>query len=300
MDRLTEIETFARVVECGSFSLVARERRQTPSAISKQVAALEQRLGVVLLQRSTRSLSPTDAGRRYYLKCQVILEALADAEGAVREQQRGVVGHLRVTATVGFGRIMIAPRLRRLLDAHPRLTIDLHLSDNLVNLIEDGIDVAIRTGEPRDSNMVARPIGVARQMLVAAPAYLQRHPAPQQPADLARHNCLVHLLVNPPNEWRLEGAAGGVAVTVGGNLRASTSEALREAVLAGLGIGLGPSWMYGEDLAQGRVQRLLPDYQPPPLPLFALAPQAPSRSPKVAAFIGYLAAEFAANEWVAN
>lgn len=294
MDRLTEIETFVRVVETGSFSLVARERQCTQSSISKQVASLERRLELALLNRSTRALSLTDEGQRYYQHCRVILEAFQDAQSDLLERQQELVGSLRVTASVGFGRLMIVPHLHGFLAQHPRLQIDVNFSDRVVDLIEQGVDLAIRIADLRDSSLYARQIGLAYRLLVATPEYLARRGTPRKPADLSAHNCLVYSGFSTPNEWTLQAAAGGEeSVRVSGNFRTNSAESLREAVLSGLGISLGPLWMYADDLAAGRVVSLLPEYHPRPIPIYAVTPVNAGRSRKVREFTAFLAQRFA-------
>lgn len=183
MDTLEAMSVFVRVVERGSFSAVARELGTTQPTISKQISALEQRLGGRLIARSTRQLSLTDEGQRYYQQCRDILAAIDNAEHSFQTGREAVAGPLRVASSVSFGRLQLAPRLRGFLQVHPQVSVDLQLSDQNVDLLSEGVDVAIRIGELKDSNLIARQIGLTRRLTVASPAYLAQHPGPQTPEN---------------------------------------------------------------------------------------------------------------------
>ncbi|MFK3972076.1 LysR family transcriptional regulator [Pseudomonas sp. NPDC087358] len=297
MDTLEAMAMFVRVVERGSFSAVARELGTTQPTVSKQIGALEQRLGGRLIARSTRQLSLTDEGQRYYQQCRDILAAVDNAEHSFQTGREGVAGPLRIASSVSFGRLQIAPRLREFVQRYPQVTIDLRLSDQNVDLVGEGIDAAIRIGELKDSTLIARQIGLTRRLTVASPEYLKRHPAPQEPADLARHNCILFNLLARFDTWTFD--AGLHQVQVQGNVRSNNSEAIRQMVLSGLGISLSPSWLYGEDLDAGRVVQVLTGYTPSALPIHAVSPPNRRQSARVRAFVDFLAQAFAADQGLA-
>lgn len=293
MDKLNAMAVFVRVVESGSFTAVARELNTTQPTISKLIRALEVQLGGKLIARSTRQLSLTDEGRRYYSECRQILAAVDAAEHSFKSGREIIAGPLRVASSVSFGRLQVAPRLGRFLERHPQVRIDLRLSDRHEDLLAEGVDVAIRIGEPRDSNLIARHLGLTRRLTVAAPAYLARHGEPTTPEQLVDHNCLVFSELPEPRRWRYRRGARWQAIDVDGNLSSNSSEAIRELVLAGSGIALSPLWLFAEDLRAGRVRALLADYVCEALPIQALLPANRRQSARVRAFLDYLAAELA-------
>ncbi len=294
MDRLRLMETFVRVVETGNFSAVAREERSTQSAISKQVQALETMLGAKLLVRSTRSHALTEAGKRYYERCRQVLDTLEDARAELHRTENEIAGVLRVAAPVSFGRLHIVPRLGAFYARYPKLKIDLQLDDGFVDLVVGGIDVAFRVGELKDSRLVARRIGTAHRAALAAPGYLARHGEPREPSELRQHQCLVYTGLVNLNEWNFQDEAGEqIAVRVGGNFQSNSSEAIRQAVVEGLGIAYSPLWIYGDDIRAGRVQPILARYRLPPLPLNVVFQPARKPSLKISHFVSFFADEFA-------
>ncbi len=288
LDRITCIKSFVRTVETGSFSAVARELNTTQPTISKQIAALEEYLDVQLLIRSTRKVGLTDEGMRFYQHSQLVLTALAEAEASVGSRQIPS-GVLRVNCSVSFGLMQILPRLKRFLDRYPDLKVDLTLSDYYIDLVEEGIDVAIRIGNFHAPNLVSVPIGKSRLVTVAAAVYLQKFAAPQVPADLSEHNCIVYTRQSTGNEWQFQ----GTTVTIGGNLQVNNSAALRDAVLAGIGIGTSPMWAFGAELENKSVKILLEDYEPAPLPIQAVYRRGPFQPAKVKCLVDFLRDEFA-------
>lgn len=291
MDTLEAMSVFVRVVERGSFSAVARELGTTQPTISKQISALEQRLGGRLIARSTRQLSLTDEGQRYYQQCRDILAAIDNAEHSFQTGREAVAGPLRVASSVSFGRLQLAPRLRGFLQVHPQVSVDLQLSDQNVDLLSEGVDVAIRIGELKDSNLIARQIGLTRRLTVASPAYLAQHPGPQTPEELAQHNCLLFTLLKQVDTWSFDD--GRYSVQVRGNVHSNNSEAIREMVLSGLGISLSPSWLYREDIDAGRVVQIMPKHTPSSLPIYAVFPANRRQSARVRTFVDFLAEAFA-------
>ncbi|NEX63522.1 LysR family transcriptional regulator [Noviherbaspirillum sp. 17J57-3] len=301
MDRLRLMETFVRVVETGSFSAVAREALATQSAISKQIQALESQLGTTLLVRSTRSHSLTEAGQLYYDRCRQVLDMLEEARIEVHQAEHAITGMLRVAAPVAFGRLHIVPRLKGFYARFPHIKVDLQLDDGFIDLVAAGIDVAFRVGELKDSRLVARRIGTAHRATFAAPAYLERYGEPQHPQDLLNHFCLIYTGLANVNEWVYRQDNGPeLIVRVNGNFQSNSSEAIREAVLDGLGISYSPQWVYGDDLRAGRIKPILRQYSPPPLPLNVVFQ--PSRRPslKVNRFVSYFADAFAQDPDIAE
>jgi DNA-binding transcriptional LysR family regulator len=302
MDRLAAMQTFVRVVERGSFSAVARETHTTQSAVSKQVAALEQALGARLLSRTTRSLALTEEGRRYFEQARRLVAEIAEAESSVRQGRQQLKGWLRVAASVGYGRLKLLPMVQTFLADHPGVKVDLRSNDGFVDLVEQGIDVAIRIGELSDSNLIARRIGTTTRALVASRGYLRSLPkgvrAPKTPDDLGGYNCIVYTELATANAWTFVAGPGALAevgstvtVRAEGNLQTNSSEVVRSAVLAGMGIGYAPTWLFDDELARGDVRILLPGWQAPSLPVHLLCPAQRLQSAKVRAFADHLAAQ---------
>ena len=299
MDRLAAMQTFVRVVESGSFSAVAREIRSTQSAVSKQVAALERELGAKLLSRTTRSLALTEAGERYFTQARRLVAEIAEAEMALQEGEQKLSGWLRVAASVGYGRLKLLPLVKSFLAAHPNVKIDLRLNDGFSDLVEEGIDVAVRIGELADSSLVARRIGTTQRVLIASSEYLRSLPkglkAPKVPQDLERHNCIVYSELATQNAWIFTAGPGatveeGTQVTVRaqGNLQTNSSEVIRASVLSGMGIGYSPTWLFEEELASAELRVLLPDWPAPSLPIHLVSPLQRRDSAKVQAFVAHL------------
>jgi DNA-binding transcriptional LysR family regulator len=301
MDRLRLMETFCPVVERGSFSAVAREEMTTQSAISKQMQALEAHLGATLLVRSTRSHSLTEAGQLYYARCRQVLDALEDARIEVQRAEHDIAGMLRVAAPAAFGRRHIVPRLHGFYARYPKVRIDLLLDDSFVDLVAAGVDVAFRVGELKDSRLVARRIGTAHRAALASPAYLAHHGEPQHPSDLAGHQCVVYTGLAAPNEWTFLDESGvPLTVKVNGCFQSNSSEAMRQAVCEGLGIGYSTLWLYGADIRAGRVKPVLTRFRLPPLPLNVVFQPARRPSLKVNHFVNYFAEAFAQDPDIAD
>lgn len=280
MDRLRLMETFVRVVETGNFSAVARQANTTQSAVSKQVQALEADVGVLLLVRSTRSHSLTEAGRLYYERCRQVLDTLEEARSEVYRAEHEVSGLLRVAAPVAFGRMHIVPRLAAFYARYPKIRIDLQLDDSFVDLVAAGIDVTFRVGELKDSRLIARRIGSVSRAVIVSSNYLASRGTPQKPDDLAHHNCLLYTGIDNFNEWTFFGAKDkAITVRVASNFQSNSSEAIRQGVLEGLGICYSPTWIYGRDLREGTVKTILNDYKPSTLPLNVV--YQPERRPSI-------------------
>lgn len=292
MDRFDAMKTYIRVVEAGSFSSVARQIGTTQSAVSKQVLALETHLRTRLLARTTRSISLTDEGRTYFEAARRIV---AEVEGAEEQLRRGndhVGGRLRIGASTGFGRFVLYPIVREFMNLHPTVEIDLQLNDRFVDIVAEGLDVAVRVGELSDSTLHATRLGTAQRSVIATrelAASLNREARlPTRPEQLENHNCVIYTGLTTPNLWVFDavpGEASSVRVRVQGRFATSSTELIREAVLSGLGIGFAPNWFFTQELAAGEVVRLLPKYAPRPLPINALYSDSRKHSRRLGAFI---------------
>lgn len=301
MDRLRLMETFVRVVETGSFSAVARETLTTQSAVSKQMQALETYLGAKLLVRSTRSHSLTEAGRLYYERCRQILDTMEEARAEVHLAEHEISGTLRVAAPGSLGRLHIVPRLAGFYERYPRVKIDLQLDDGFVDLVASGIDVAFRVGELRDSRLIARRIGTAHRALLASPAYLEKFGEPSHPHELLKHQCLVYTGLANINQWTfLQDGGEDIVVCVDGGFRSNSSEAVRQAVLEGLGISYSTVWSYGGDIRAGRAKAILTRYRLPTLPLNVVFQPARRPSLKVKHFVDYFEQAFSQDPDIAE
>jgi DNA-binding transcriptional LysR family regulator len=291
MDVLHGLRVFTRVVDAGSFSAVAREMGVTQPTVSKIISQLEAHFGAQLIVRSTAKLKLTDAGAGFYEKGRKLLQDLAALESSVGPDSGQPSGRLRVSAPSAFGEAYLTPMLLKLLETHPALEVDLILNDRWYDLLEEGIDVALRFGPLPDSRIIARRVGTSPQACLASPEYLSRHEAPASLDELEHHSCVVNRLVSPTGRWVFHGPQGEAAVHVGGNFRSNNLEAIRRAVLAGNGIAVGPVWLYYDDIREGRVRVLLPEYKPAPLDINAMYLPSPYLPSKVGVFIAALEAE---------
>ncbi len=293
MDILGPMQTFVRVVDAGSFTAVANQLNTTQPTISRQIAALEEHLGARLLTRTTRALTLTDDGRAFYEHALRALEALAEAENAVGRRRSKPSGLLRIATPVVFGRLHIVPRLPAFLSRYPDVSIDLVMSDTFTDLAEQGIDLAIRVGEIADPTLIAKRIGIVRRVTVASPTYLKAHGTPRAPSDLSDHDCIVYTRLSTGNRWLFEGPSSPIAVDVTGRYKADNSEAVREGVIAGLGIAVIPAFAFSNEIESGKIKVLLKSHEPKPLPMHAVYPSRHFLPLKVRAMIDYLTHEFA-------
>lgn len=290
MDRFAAMETFVRVVETGSFSAAARLLNVGQPAISKTVAQLEERLGVRLLMRSTRGLSPTEAGQSFYDRAKRAIEEADEAELVARGAGAGLRGRLRVTSAVTFARLHVLPRLSAFLATHPDLVIDLVLDDRIVDLVEEGVDVALRMGKLGDaSSLTARRLASAPHYVLGTPCYFARAGIPASPAELTAHAAIIY--AREGGNWSFRQGATEVSVNVSGQLRVSAAEGVRAAVLADMGLAVASAWMFSPELASGAVQRVLSDWSLPPIDLWAVYPTGRMPGAKARAFVGFLAKE---------
>lgn len=283
------MQTFVRVVETGGFSTVARERNSTQGAVSKQVAARERYLGAKLLTRTTRSLALTEDGQRYFEEARRLVGEVLEAEGLLRRGEQHLSGWLRVAAAVGFGLRVLIPHVQSFLALHPNVKIDLRLNDNQIDLVEQGIDIAVRIGRFSDSGLVARHIGESCAVIVASQRYLDALPSvhnrPKTPEDLLQHPCIVYTELATKNSWGFIHADGTrVTVNVQGPLQSNSSEVIRFALMSGMGIAYTPKWMVYKELATGEVQDLMPGWSTNPLPIHLVSPAHRRHAAKVRAF----------------
>jgi DNA-binding transcriptional LysR family regulator len=292
MEDLERMAIFARVVEAKGFSEAARRLGLSKSLVSKQVSRLERNVGARLLHRTTRSMSLTEAGSVFYEHCARIVEEQEEARRAVGRLHAGPRGVLRISASVAFGTLHIAPALPEFLARHPEVSIDMTIGDRLVDLADEGFDLAIRIASRPGENLVARRLAPVNRRICATPGYLKRHGVPRTPADLASHNCLTYTFAEPRDAWRLKGPKGDVEVRVGGNLRLNDDEALSAAVLGGLGLALLPTFIVGRDLQAGRLRAVLSDYVPHGSHIHAVYLPTRHLPLKVRAFIDFLRERF--------
>ncbi len=292
-DRLLELRAFVRAADSGSFSRAARDLRLSQPSVSRLVAALEDRLGVPLLLRTTRRVAPTEAGHAYLERVRPLLTELDDADVAAAGGVR-LGGTLRAAVPVTLGSREIVPRLDAFLDLHPELQLDLLMDEKAQDLIEEGVDLALRVGRPADSAFGLRRIAEAPRLMIASPAYLERHGAPATPSALGDHRCILGPGQSDGQAWTFGHASGAaVSVQVQGQLRVGAAQAVTAAVAAGIGIGVASRWMCRRELAAGEVVPILCDYRLAPAELFALLPAGRRTSLRTRAFLDHLAASFA-------
>lgn len=299
MDRITAVHLFVRVVETGSFSKAAADLRLTQPTATKAIAATEERLGARLLHRSTRGVTPTEVGALYYDKCKAIAHALDEADSLAALQQARVGGQLRVSTSVAFGRRVVVPLVLSYMRGHPEVTIDLAFDDRYVDLVEQGVDLAIRLGQMADSSLGARYLGTNPWLMIAAPSYLRERGTPLTSADVEAHACIVYSSVQGDDRWRLSTPAGeAVSVAVRGPLRSNNLSAVLAAARAGLGLAIVPWYVARESLADGTVRPVLEDHGLPAQDVHAVFPSPRLVPSKVTSFIAFLQQAFADRWWL--
>ncbi|MEN3348385.1 MAG: hypothetical protein V7632_2020 [Bradyrhizobium sp.] len=293
MDQLAAMSTFVRVVEVGSLSAAARVIPSSLTSVSRQISALEQHFGTALLLRTTRQLALTDDGRLLYERAKSIIGEVKEIEAALSRDPRQPSGRLRVSSPSLIGRLVIAPMLADFLHRHPALSVDLLLVDRVVDMVEEDIHLAIRIGRLRDSQLVARGLADIRMITCASPDYLARRSEPRTPHDLTSHDCLVFSDAPGSAEWRFaDGTKTGRKFRISGRLWMNSLDALVGAARDGAGIVRVPSWQVEQDIAAGRLQRVLIDHEPAPTPLHLMFQPSRLASPKVRAFVDYLVARW--------
>ncbi|WP_420994070.1 LysR family transcriptional regulator [Cupriavidus sp. 30B13] len=288
MDRLAAIEMFIRVVDTGSFSAAARHYEVGQPAVSKAVAHLEEWLGVKLLLRSTRALTPTEAGRNFYQRARRAVEEADEAVLAARGTAAGLSGKLRVSAAVCFARLHIVPRLPQFMEQHPNLELELVLDDRNIDLVDEGIDVALRMGALADSSMTARRIAEARRRVVATPEYFRRHGTPAVPADLLAHQAVIYTRDGGGEDWKFRKETAEFSVKMQGRVKINATEGLRAAVLAGMGLAIASEWAFTPELKSGAVVAAMDDWVLPSISLSAVYPTGRLASTKARQFTGFV------------
>jgi DNA-binding transcriptional LysR family regulator len=293
MDKFAGILAFTQVVNFGGFAAAAREMGCSRSAVNKLVNHLERELGVQLLHRTTRQVSPTEIGMAFYERCSAILADLEAAETAASQLQTELRGNLRVNAPMSFGMLHLSEAIAEFIEQHPQLHVELTLNDRFVDPIEEGFDVTIRIAEPPESpNLVATPLATVPRHLYASSAYLQKYGTPTHPQELSNHTCLHYGYLATGNQWKLTGKDGEHIIRIQGNLCSNNGEVLRDAAIAGLGIALLPDFLVGEPLRQGTLQTILTDYQAPEISIWILYPASKNLSTKVRIFAEFLQEKF--------
>lgn len=288
MNVLLSMKVFRRVAETRNFSEVARELDLSQPTVSKHVAALEKHLNVKLLSRTTRQLRLTDVGKQYYDRCVHILDELLETESTLRNQQSLPTGTLRINTPVTFGELNIVPHVWQFLAEYPELNIDLIMDDHYVDLVKEGVDMAIRVGPLTDSSLIARKIGDSPRVTVASPDYLATNGEPDTLQDLNAHKCIVYTLLTTRNEWHFTGPRGKETIRVSGRFSVNNPRTIRQAVLAGQGIAVTPVWLMGDYIETGQVKVILDKYVPTPLEVNAVYPERRFVPAKVRYFIDYI------------
>jgi DNA-binding transcriptional LysR family regulator len=281
------METFVRVVETGSFSSAARQLRVGQPAVSKTVAQLEDRLGVKLLTRSTRGLSTTEAGQAYFERAKRSIEEADEADLAARGAGAGLTGRLRISAATTFASIHIIPKIPAFLAEHPGLDLEVVLDDRNIDLVDEGVDVALRMGKLADSSLTARKLGSGRRLVVGTPHYFARAGMPTLPADLLDHEGVVYLQTGDNVAWTFSQGGSETSVAIKSRLRVSAAEGVRAAVFAGIGLAVASEWMFQPELKTGTVIAVLDDWELPPIDLWAVFPAGRIATAKARAFVSY-------------
>ncbi len=293
MDKFESLRAFTQVVIAGGFAAAAREMGLSRSQVNKLVIALENELGVQLLHRSTRVVTPTETGLAFHQRCLEILASLEEAERAISQLQQEPKGQLRVNAPMSFGTLHLAPALADFLVKYPDLKLQLTLDDRFIDPIEEGFDVTVRIAKPQTSaSLIIHPLTSVQRVLCAAPDYLNRRGIPRHPQDLRRHSCLHYGQLTIEDSWTFLGPEGEQTVSVAGVLCSNNGEVLRDAAVRGLGISLLPLFIVGQDIQAGTLHLVLPEYQPLELVISAIYPINRHLSTKVRLLIEFLQDRF--------
>jgi LysR family transcriptional regulator, regulator for bpeEF and oprC len=289
VDEIGAMRIFIRVIQSGSFSAVAREAGVGQPAISKQVAALETHVGTQLLRRTSRNLSLTEAGQDFYESALRVVDDLDAAVARAGHGQSSPRGLIRATVAPVFGRLYILPHLQEFFGRFPGLTLDLVVTERTVNMVEEGIDLAIHNGELNDSSCIARRIATTHVVTVGTPAYLREYGVPATPRELDAHRCVVYAPRGAPRPWGFRAKSGPMETMPKGNFRTNDAEQIRAAVLAGLGLAHAPAWLFAPEIAPGAVEVVLREYEPAPLPISAVYLAELRLPTKLRLFIDFLA-----------
>ena len=297
MDRFLEMQAFVAVVDAGSFVRGADALEMSKSVVSRLVAELEERLGVRLLQRTTRKLSLTWEGERFHERCKELLAGVGHAEGEITHHAGELIGELRVSAPGTFGLMHLAPLWPVFLARHSKLTLDVTLADRFVDLVDEGYDVAVRIAQLPDSSLVSRKLAATRLVLCATPQYLRRHGSPNVPADLAGHPVFAYKLLTSGDQWHFDGPEGRTTVKVTPRMRSNSGDSCREAALQHQGIVLQPTFLVGEQLDSGALVEVMPAYRSIELGIYAVYPSRKQLAPKVRLLVDFLVESFRERLW---
>jgi DNA-binding transcriptional LysR family regulator len=297
MDRFAEMQAFAAVVDAGSFVKAADVLGISKAAVSRHVAELESRLGVRLLQRTTRRLSLTTEGEAFQASCKALLADVDAAEAEITSRSAEATGLLKVNVPVSFGLLHLAPLWSEFRAFNPRVSLEVTLNDRFVDLIEEGYDLAVRIARLPSSSLVSRQLATARLVLCASPAYLREHGTPGTPADLANHAVVAYSLLSTGDNWTFDGPDGPVSVKVSPWMRSNSGDTCRAAALQHAGILLQPSFLVGADLLSGALVELLPQYRSPVFGIHAVWPTRKHLSPRVRALVDFLSAALRTRTW---
>lgn len=288
MDKYQEMRVFAQVVEAGSFVAAAEALSMSKPAVSRHVSELEQRLGVRVLHRTTRRLSLTPEGEVFLARCRDILASIEASEDEISTRSGTASGLLKVSVPVSFGITHLAPLWSDFLERHPAVTLDVQLADRIIDLVDEGLDLAVRIARLPDSSLVSRRLASARLVLCAAPAYLQRRGVPQSPQDLAQHDVIAYSLLTMGDQWQFQGPEGPVSVKVRPRLWSNNGDTCIAAAVRGLGIQLEPDFLVTQELKTGQLVEILPEYRAAELGIYAVYPSRKFVLPKVRAMIEFL------------
>ncbi|MDF3906334.1 LysR family transcriptional regulator [Paracoccus sp. AS002] len=293
MDRLDSDRMFLAVIETGSFTAAAEKLGTRSGQASKLISRLETELGVRLLNRTTRSVAPTEAGRAYYDRLKPLVDELDTLDLDIRNISQSPRGRLRLTAPLTFGTLELAPALNVFAGLYPDIELDVTFSDRVVNVVDEGFDLAVRVGRPGDSSLIIRRLCAVRIVVVGARSYLEQYDAPKSPSDLAEHACIIDTNFREPTRWPFKGETGEVEMaSVDGRIRYSNAEACVQAAELGLGLACVPAFVAGEALRSGRLIRLLPSFEPDPYDVHVLYPHNRHLAAKVRLLVDFLSERY--------
>ena len=297
MDKFLEMQTYAAVVDLGSFVKAADVLEMSKPTVSRYVSDLEERLGVRLLQRTTRKLSLTEEGRSFYARCKAVLADVQAVESEITSKSLVVNGLIKINVPVSFGLLELAPRWADFMSKYPELTLDITLSDRMVDLVEEGFDLAVRIASLPSSSLISRKLASTKMVLCASPTYIKKHGKPKHPSDLANHAVLSYSLLATGDTWEFDGKEGKVKVNVRPIMRSNSGDTCVAAARKHKGIIGQPSFMVSEDLKRGTLVELIPQFRLPEFGIYALYPSRQYVSPKVRALINFLAKEMEGVAW---
>jgi DNA-binding transcriptional LysR family regulator len=299
MDKFQEMRAFAAVVDAGSFVGATDALGVSKAAVSRYVNDLESRLGVRLLHRTTRKLSLTEEGDVFYVRCKTLLGDLDEAEAEITSRSGQASGWLKINAPVTFGVLHLAPLWGQFRERHPKVSLDVTLADRVVDLVEEGYDLAVRVARMADSSLITRKLSTTRAVLCASPKYLKRAGRPRHPSELAGHAVLAYSYWSGGDDWQFEGPEGAVSVKIHPTIRTNSGDTCRAGALQHQGIVLQPTFLIGGDLASGALVELMPEYRLPELGIYAVYPSRKHVAPKVRLLIDFLVESFKTPRWPA-